>query len=114
MARRTGGERRNAGVAGKTNTRAARHAEPRAPRPRRRAGADARDGARRAPSDRGRGTLSMTPQSRTSAGRWRPGTSGNPGGRRPSLVDRIRRRTRDGRTLVELLVAIADDATAAQ
>src|SRR5689334_19863536 len=97
MAGSSSGVRHNARVAGKAISQSTRPAGPRAPRPRQRAAHHVRAAARRPRGDRGRGTLSMTPQSRTSA-----------------LVDRIRRRTRGGRTLVELLVAIADDATAAQ
>jgi hypothetical protein len=53
-----------------------------------------------------------TPERRTVAGRWRPGTSGNPGGKRRSLTATIRAKTRNGRRLVALLVGIADDEQA--
>ena len=52
------------------------------------------------------------PENRAVTGQFLPGRSGNPGGRRRSLVATIRRRTRDGRKLVDLLFGIADDAEA--
>lgn len=54
------------------------------------------------------------PEGRDAAGRFRPGRSGNPGGRRRTLVETIRLRTRDGNVLVRELVCIVrnpDEAT---
>jgi hypothetical protein len=55
-----------------------------------------------------------TPQStavagRDERGRFRPGASGNPGGRRPSLAALIRTRTRAGASLVRFLLATMRD-----
>lgn len=43
---------------------------------------------------------------RDAAGRWRPGASGNPGGRRRSLAEPIRAATEDGAEVVAFMVAV--------
>jgi hypothetical protein len=57
----------------------------------------------------------MTPDSTAGAGardgrgRFVPGASGNPGGRRPTLAASIRARTRDGAALVRFLLGVMRD-----
>lgn len=53
-----------------------------------------------------------TAGTRDDRGRFRPGTSGNPGGRRPSLAALIRSRTRDGASLVSFLHGVVRDEKA--
>jgi len=60
------------------------------------------------------GTAYPMPQNRAKTGgdgRFRPGTTGNPGGRPKGLMQYVRAKTNDGKTLADFMLSVLADET---